>query len=186
MNRNLDQVKNALARITQTKDAMDILYEYERVFEQVGLSSYKNWYNGELLDGPQIDKYWVTCQWMFPKKSMPDPDGALRLTKIGCKVSFSEDNLKMPRTILSPTDWEDRSTKRAKMEDVPVWVVTIKIPMKYIEDGFDDINQYLDDLEGDEVVYSDDNSEESEFSFDDSEGEGEDDFSNFTGSSRLG
>lgn len=182
MNRDLEQIKNSLAKITQSKDSMDILYEYERVLDQVGLSSFKNWYCGELLDGPTVDKYWVSCQWMFPKEKMPDPDGALRLTKIGCKVSFSDDLLKVPRTIMSPNDWEDRSTKKAKMEDVPVWVVTIKIPMKYIEDGFDDINQYLDGLESDEVIYTDGDSEESEFSFDDTEGE---EFSNFTGSSRL-
>lgn len=183
MSKSLEQIKNTLARITQTKDSMDILYEYERVMDQVGLSSYLNWYKGELLDGPKITKYWVECSWMYPKTEMPDPEGALRLTKIGCKVHFEDTIFNKPVKVMEPSDWEDRTTKKAKMDRIPVWVVTIKIPMKYIEDGFDDINQYLSDLESDDVVYSvgDESEYVDEFSTDD---EG-DSYSNFTGGDRI-
>ena len=149
----LEDVRNTLANITQQEYLIDMLYEFERTFEEVGLKAYKNWYAGELLDGPHVSKYWITCKFMYPEKLMPDPEGALRLTKIGCEVNFTKDILKQPVKITSPRDWKNNTTKEAKIKEKPVWVVTIAMPLKYITDNFDQLNAYLD---GDEDLYDND------------------------------
>lgn len=135
----LEDVRNTLARITQDQDLLDILYEFERTMDATGVSAYANWYHGELLEGPVISKYWVTCKFMYPEKLMPDPDGGLRLKKIGCDVSFSKAMLNKPVKILSPADWENNTTKKAKMKQIPVWIVTIAMPTKFIDDNLSDL-----------------------------------------------
>jgi hypothetical protein len=149
----LEDVRNTLANITQQEYLIDMLYEYERTLDEVGMKAYKNWYAGELLDGPRVTKYFVTCKFMYPEKLMPDPDGALRLTKLGCEVNFTKDILKKPVKITSPRDWKNNTTKAAKIQEKPVWVVTIAMPIKYITDNFDQINSYTG---GDEDLYDND------------------------------
>lgn len=145
MARGLEDIRNTLARITQGETILDILYEFERTMDMAGLRAYKNWYKGELVNGPEISKYWVKCTFMYPHKYMPDPNAGMRLKKIGCKIGFEESTFKKPVKIHSPADWEDKEFKRAKMKSVPVWLVHIEMPMKYITDNFDDINAYLNE-----------------------------------------
>jgi hypothetical protein len=165
----LEDVRNTLASITQNEYLIDMLYEYERTLDEVGIKAYKNWYAGELLDGPKLTKYWITCKFMYPEKLMPDPDGALRLTKIGCEVNFSKDILNKPVKITSPRDWQNNVTKAAKIQEKPVWVVTIAMPIKYITDNFDQINTFLDTDENlyDNEDIADQYEEDTELSDDD-------------------
>lgn len=171
----LEDVRNTLAKITQEEYLIDMLYEYERTLDEVGIKAYKNWYAGELLEGPNVSKYWMTCKFMYPEKLMPDPDGALRLTKIGCEVNFTKDILKKPVKITSPRDWKNNTTKEAKIKEKPVWVVEIAMPIKYITDNFDQINAYLDndeDLFSNEDIadqYGNDEEEDESLVMDDEE-----------------
>lgn len=145
--RGLEQIRDTLAKITQGDDLLDMLYEFERTLDSVGLDAYKNWYSGELIEGPKISKYWIECTFMFPQSKMPDPRGAMRLRKIGCNVYFEEDILKQPVKITSPSSWDNALTKKAKLRKVPVWIVRIEMPMKYITDNYDEINSFLADSE---------------------------------------
>lgn len=155
MPQGLEDIKKTLARITRGDSVLDLLMEFERTIDATEVFSYKNWMAGELVDGPHVSKYWFTTSWMYPFKLMPDPDGALRLEKIGCKVHYEKDTLAQPRRVLSPKDWGDQKTKAAIIEDLPVWIVTIKMPTKYVVGHLDALNDYLDDEytdEGDQVA----------------------------------
>jgi hypothetical protein len=145
MPQGLEDIKNTLARITRGDDVMDLLMEFERTLDATELFSYRNWTCGELVKGPEVERYWFTTYWMFPEKLMPDPDGALRLEKIGCRVSYDRDTLCQPRRIMSPKDWKDPKTKQAKIEELPVWVVRIQMPAKYVMDRLDAYNEFLED-----------------------------------------
>lgn len=177
MSFGLENIKDTLAKITRGENSMSYLYEFERTLEMTGVIHYKNWYKGELVKGPTISKYWVTCSFMYGGELMPDPDAALRLKKIGCIVGFDKKVLKRPIKVLSSDDWEDQTTKKAKIEKVPVWIVTIKMPMKYIKDNYDEVNMFIDGLEDDEIFTTVDQ----EITPD----ETSDDFSNFTGGDRI-
>lgn len=155
MPQGLENIKKTLARITRGDSVLELLMEFERTINETGLFYYKNWIAGELVDGPHISKYWFKTSWMYPYKLMPDPDGALRLEKIGCKVHYEKDVLNQPRRVLSPKDWSDQKTKAAIIDELPIWIVTIDMPTKYVVGHLDALHDYLDDefdTSGEEVA----------------------------------
>jgi hypothetical protein len=128
----LNLIKSTLAGLTNQKSLLDMLMEFERTIENTGLYSYLNWENGEIVQGPDISKYWITVKLMYPASKMPDPRGGQRLEKLGCKVEFKEDTFKKPKKVFNVQDWSDPASKKALLVDVPVWIVTIKMPARYI------------------------------------------------------
>ena len=83
----LDTLKQNISK----KSALDTLMDMERVLDNLNIYAYKNWIEGEIVEGPNIDRYWVTVTLMYHQAQMPDPEGAMRLTKNGCKVYFAEE-----------------------------------------------------------------------------------------------
>lgn len=151
MKYGLEEIRNTLAKISQDDSLLDMLCEFERTLDKTGVYAYQNWLNGELISGPDVERFWFKTAWLYRKDEMPDPDAALRLEKIGCKVWYTDAVLKQPVKISSPASWENQTSKAAKMIDTPVWIVHIHMPIKYITDGNDDIH----DLISSEVNYGD-------------------------------
>lgn len=142
----LESIRKTLSHISQDDGVLEMLMEFERTLGSTEIFSYKNWLLGELIHGPKINRYWFKTVWMFKQSEMPDPDGALRLAKIGCKVLFKKDTLAQPRKLVTPQDWEDRSSKKVQLDEIPIWLVSIAMPMKYINDRFDNLQATADDL----------------------------------------
>jgi len=162
MARHIDDIKNRLSYINSNVNILDLLMEFERTLDSVNLYAYKNWLSGEIVEGPIIDRYWVTVKLMFPKKLMPDPLGGMRLVKLGCKVNYEEDQFKAPVSISGPQSYSDFTKKKAKVKLHDVWIVTIVMPKRYLDErildtiasygdknsltvGVDDIAQAYDD-----------------------------------------
>ena len=145
MGYGLEEIRNTLARISQGDTLLEMLMEFERTLDSVEIFAYENWTKGELVKGPEISRYWFTTWWMYPEKYMPNPDGALRLEKIGCKVTYKKDVLKHPKRVLSPTDVKTQKSRRAEIVESPVWIVKIKMPMRYISDNLETIETAIDD-----------------------------------------
>ena len=105
---------------------------------------YKNWEDGELAEGPKIDRHWVTAKFMWPKNKMPDPEGGKRLLDYDCKIGYAKSSLLKPRKILEPEDVR-QGTRFGKLDRHPIWIVEIKMPKKLLADmygaEFDDIIQ---------------------------------------------
>jgi hypothetical protein len=74
---------------------------------------------------------------------MPDPNGGLRLTKLGAKVNFKKGVFKKPVKVNGPEDWRDPETKRAKMAEHEIWLVTIELPIKYINRGLEQTDDII-------------------------------------------
>ena len=74
---------------------------------------------------------------------MPDPDAGLRLTKLGAKVNFRKGKFRKPVKVKGPAQWSDPETKRAKMAEHEVWLVTIELPLKYINHGIDELDDVI-------------------------------------------
>lgn len=142
MTTDLDSIKRTLVGISKGDGILDMLLELERTFDNAEIFGYKNWILGELCDGPEISRYFITTTWMYPLAKMPDPDAGLRLTKLGAKVNFRKGVFKRPVKVKGPEDWLDPQSKRAKMVDSDVWLVRIELPIKYINRGL----QHLDDI----------------------------------------
>jgi hypothetical protein len=64
---------------------------------------------------------------------MPDPEAGKRILNIGGKVRYKKDVKLTPRKIESYADYRP-GTKKAKLDEIPVWLVEITIPNQVIED----------------------------------------------------
>jgi hypothetical protein len=143
MTTDLDSIKKTLVGISKGDSILDTLLEFERTLDNAEIFAYKNWILGELVEGPDIGRYWYTTTWMFPYSMMPDPNAGLRLTKLGAGVNFRKGVFKKPVKVEGPQDWVDPESKRAKMAEHEIWLVTIKLPMKYIHRGLDKVDDII-------------------------------------------
>jgi len=141
-----DIIKNT-KDIFMTDSALVSLLEFERVIDQLDTYVFKNWKQGELVEGPIYEKYFITCTFMWPYKKMPDPSGAQRLLEYGCQIKYKKGILKYPAKIKTPDDFES-GTKMPKMLKSKVWFVEISMPkqlMKEIHRGSIEIeNEFYD------------------------------------------
>jgi len=128
----LDIIKN-IDTIYNSNTALQVLKDFERVLDELDVYVYANWEDGELAEGPKIDRHWVTCSFMWPKDKMPDPMGGKRLLDYDCKVSYKKSHIVEPRKIEKPDDIRP-GTKKGKLDRSPIWIVEIQMPKKLIAD----------------------------------------------------
>lgn len=128
----LDIIKN-IESIYDSNTSFQVLKDFERVIDELDIYVYKNWKDGELIQGPDIERHWVTCAFMWDRDNMPDPQGGKRLLDYDCKVSYQKTYVVEPRKIQDPDDIRP-GTKKGKLDRKPIWVVTIQMPKKLIGD----------------------------------------------------
>ncbi len=146
----IDNLKSAASR----NSALETLMDFERVLDNTGIYGYKNWIDGQIVEGPAIETYWVTVTLMWPAKKMPDPEGAERLLRIGGKVYYAKDQFISAAKLRNPEDSEGPDgadgkrpgQQRAKKVVTNVWLVTIEIPRKHMQ-GIEDAKLRVDDQE---------------------------------------
>jgi hypothetical protein len=109
------------------------LLDFERVLDELDLYAFKNWILGELVTGPDIGKYKITCTFMWPEKLMPDPRGARRLLPFDCDVKFKKTTIQIPIKIENPSDYRP-GTHKAKLIPKKVWLVQITMPKSLISE----------------------------------------------------
>ena len=85
----LDIIKNVQA-LYSTGPTLDILKDFERVVDELDVYVFKNWEDGELLEGPVDKRHFVECSFMWPIDKMPDPSCGKRLIDHGCKVGYQK------------------------------------------------------------------------------------------------
>jgi hypothetical protein len=127
------QVAENIRDIYLSEGSLLTLLDFERVLDELDLYAFANWEIGELIAGPEISKYRVTCSFMWPKKFMPDPRGARRLLPFDCDVKYKKTMMKVPVKIKDPSDYRP-GTHKAKIMEVPVWLVEITMPKSLMSD----------------------------------------------------
>jgi len=140
-----DLVKN-IERVYDSDTAFQVLKDFERVLDELDLYVYKNWGDGELLEGPIIDRHWISCKFMWSRNDMPDPMGGKRLLDYDCKVRYKKDYIIKPRKIKEPDDVRP-GTKKGKLDRHPIWIVEIQMPKKLIADiysGYMEMRDYTE------------------------------------------
>ena len=146
------QVADNIRDIYMSEGSLTTLLDFERVLDEVDIYAFKNWELGELVAGPDIGKYRVTCTFMWPEKLMPDPRGGRRLLPFDCEVSYMKKDIKIPGKITDPSDYRS-GTKKAKLITRQVWLVEIVMPKALMNDirtgsiEMEDQDIDLDDLD---------------------------------------
>ena len=127
------QVADNIRDIYMSEGSLTTLLDFERVLDEVDIYAFKNWEIGELVAGPEIGKYRVTCTFMWPKNLMPDPRGARRLLPFDCNVEYQKKEIKIPIKINDPSDYRP-GEKKAKLVTKEVWLVEITMPKALMND----------------------------------------------------
>lgn len=127
------QVAKNIRDIYMSDGSLDTLLDFERVLDSVDIYAFRNWEVGELIAGPDIGKYRVSASFMWPEKLMPDPRGARRLLSFDCEIEYERRQIKIPIRITDPSDYQP-GTKKARIIERPVWLVTITMPKSLISE----------------------------------------------------
>ena len=128
----VDIIKNT-KQIYMSESSLETMMDIERVLDSLDMYAFKNWKKGELVEGPILKKHWVEATFMWPKKAMPDPDGAKRLLGYNARVSYTESSLATPVKVEGYDDFRP-GTKKPKLREDPVWLVKIKLPIELIKE----------------------------------------------------
>jgi len=157
------QVAENIKDIYLSEGSLLTLLDFERVLDELDLYAFKNWQIGELVSGPNIGKYRVTCIFMWPEKLMPDPRGARRLLPFDCEVKYKKTAMKVPMKIEDPSDYRP-GTKKARLIEKKIWLVQITMPkalMSDIRTGSVELEDQDIDLEDLDDAYEQDLDQES-------------------------
>ena len=130
----IDVIKN-LQTLSENNSAFQILKDFERVIDELDVYVFKNWEDGELISGPNVNRYDVGCKFMWDRNHMPDPRGGKRLVDYGCQVIFAKEVVMLPRKIKDPGDYRP-GTKKGKIDAHPVWTVNILMPKRLMQDVY--------------------------------------------------
>ena len=130
----LDIIKN-VQTLYGVGPTLGILKDFERVIDDLDVYVFANWEDGELAEGPNIDRHWVSCKFMWPRAKMPDPMGGKRLLDYDCKVTYQKTDVIQPRKIRKPDDIRP-GTKKGKLDKNPIWLVEIMMPKKLMADMY--------------------------------------------------
>lgn len=127
------QVAENIRDIYLSEGSLLTLLDFERVLDELDLYAFKNWEIGELVAGPEIGKYRVSCVFMWPEALMPDPRGGRRLLPFDCDVKYKKTIMKIPMKITDPSDYRP-GTRKARIEERKVWLVEITMPKALMSD----------------------------------------------------
>ena len=150
------QVAQNIKDIYLSEGTLMTLLDFERVLDSMDLYAFKNWDIGELVQGPTVGKYHVSCIFLWPENLMPDPRGGRRLLPFDCEVKYKKTNMKIPIKIDDPSDYRP-GTKIARIIEKKIWLVEITMPktlMSDIRTGSIDLEEQELDLQELDNAYS--------------------------------
>jgi len=162
-------VADNIKDIYMSEGSLLTLMDFERVLDEMDLYAFKNWQLGELVQGPTVGKYKVSCIFLWPEKLMPDPRGAKRLLPFDCEVRFKKTTMTIPIKIEDPDDFQP-GTHKARLVKKKVWLVEIVMPKSLISEirtGSIELEDQNIDLEDLDSAYEEDLDQE-EFKQDES------------------
>lgn len=150
-------MSSAADKIAKSDSLLDIMIRMEDFLDSLDLYAYKNWIDGEVVDGPDVSRYWATFTLRYPYEKMPDPSGAERLMKHGAIVEYEkgqEEDAEFhvdtsPEALANLTSASYGQNSQYASTNIPnsylgknlktntVWLVHISLPRKFIDDAFD-------------------------------------------------
>lgn len=137
---------DVVKRLSDNHDLVDVMISIEDYLDKNNIYVFKNWIDGELVDGPYVEPYWVKVTFKWDYKNMPDPSAAMRLVPHGTKIFFKKDWQNVPQPIKKPDDYEP-GTHKPRIKKERVWLVEMLIPRRFL----DEVNDKVMDLYGEKV-----------------------------------
>jgi hypothetical protein len=146
-----------ITRLSDSASLTDILIQLESFLDDLDIYVFKNWFEGEVVDGPTVERHWVSLTLKYEYSDMPDPEGGIRLMKYGALVKYrkawQEDTDTKAQDIAALNARPSGNTQNYGMDSVlaqakpkrkEIWLITIKVPRHFI-DQLQQIDDLLDD-----------------------------------------
>lgn len=129
-----------LDQLQDSPHLLDLLVQMEDVLDSLDVYVFKNWIDGELIDGPVVRRYWLDMTLRYPYSRMPDPQAALRLLKHGVRVDYQKAK-------------EDGSAADEDADGAGVfWLVKVSIPRRLVVDiTAKQLDFYDDEIDAEDV-----------------------------------
>jgi len=147
---NYWQISKTIKDLYLSDGSVNSLLDFERVLDEVDIYAFKNWDLGELVQGPTIGRYTVSCTFLWLADSMPDPRGANRLLPFDCTVKYKKSVMQIPIKMKGVEDFRE-GTKKPKLIKKDIWLVEITMP----KDLITDIQTGSTELEGQDIDLED-------------------------------
>jgi hypothetical protein len=117
-----------IEKLEDSPHLLDLLIQMEDVLDSLDVYVFKNWLDGEIVEGPSVRRYWLDMTLKYPLKKMPDPRAGLRLLKHGVRVDFDKAHESADGKTKALDEVEDDSQGKK------VWLVRISIPRRLISE----------------------------------------------------
>ena len=137
--------ERVVKRINDNDNLLEVLIDVEDFLDSLDLYVFKNWIDGQVVQGPIIKRYFVELTLKYTVDKIPDPRGAKRLMIYDVEVTFKKSTELKPIKVVKPSDYEDGG-HRPRLEHTKVWLVHLKIPRRYIENIIDLADDYEDEV----------------------------------------
>lgn len=151
-----------LKRLYTRKSLLQVAIQVEKFLDSMNVFVYPNWFDGELVDGPRLSRYWVAVTLKYDFKNMPDPQVARILAKVGVRTKFTQDKELVGVKIREPEDIRPGTVAKPKMKEHKVWLIELNIPRRFIdEEHLNDLENIDYDMDVDDVADALDNTKQS-------------------------
>lgn len=136
---------SAIQTLYDQDGLLDILLGVEKYFDDMDLYAYKNWIYAELVEGPNVSKYWVEVTFKFTEDNFPDPIATKIFEKQGTKVFVRQDHEISP--IAHPRSQNDMTSVATQGGSIslprevrkPVLLIKFQIPRRIVNpESFDE------------------------------------------------
>lgn len=164
-----------LNNFEESPHLLDLLLQMEDVLDSLDLYVFKNWFKGEVVEGPIVHRYWIAMSLRFPLEKMPDPKGAKRLLKQEILCNYE-------KVAVNDDQHPEKEAKDGEEEknEATHWLVEVRMPRRLLADmNAAELDFYDDDLDVEDVQdaqdagMTDETSYDSEENQDDQEGQPE-------------
>lgn len=139
--------ENFITRLYKNQNLLDIAIQIEDFMENLDIYVFANWIDGEIVDGPNIERYWVEMTMLYDINKMPDPEGGARMIKHGAEVrykkAFRKEEVVPVRDV---SQVHSGPSNKPQFETKEIWLVTVRIPRRFIEELDDDDLELYDQL----------------------------------------
>jgi hypothetical protein len=133
-----------IEKLEDSPHLLDLLVQMEDVLDSMDVYVFKNWIDGEIVEGPKVRRYWLDMTLKYPYDKMPDPRAGLRLLKHGVRVDFSKAH--------EDESGEAKPVEGGKEKEGLVWLVHISIPRRLIiEINAGQLDFYDDEIDSEDV-----------------------------------
>jgi hypothetical protein len=130
---NFSRIIKNVRNIYNSDGSTNVLLEFESVLEAFGYQAFRNWRLGEIVDGPNITDYDVSCVLMWDYDLMPDPSFIRRLARARCSVKVKSCWIKVPMQVRDYDDYEP-GTHYPRLTKKRIWLFQITVPKERMSD----------------------------------------------------